>query len=140
MTIVSDDQPAPPARPPRRRAAPGPKLEEIGSDPDPRFTFANERTFLAWNRTALALIGGGLAVAQFLHHASTAARIVIALALIALGAVIAAISYRRWEANERAMRLQRPLPAPRLPGLLAAGIGLIALLVGVLVVIDLTTS
>src|ERR1700745_3215151 len=40
------------------------RLEEIGSDPDPRFTFANERTFLAWNRTALALIGGGLAVGQ----------------------------------------------------------------------------
>ncbi|MBV9808904.1 MAG: DUF202 domain-containing protein, partial [Solirubrobacterales bacterium] len=42
------------------------RLEQTGSDPDPRFTFANERTFLAWNRTALALIAAGLAAAQFL--------------------------------------------------------------------------
>ena len=33
-----------------------PKLHEIGAEPDPRFTCANERTFLAWNRTSLALI------------------------------------------------------------------------------------
>ncbi|HET9720820.1 MAG TPA: DUF202 domain-containing protein [Solirubrobacteraceae bacterium] len=38
-----------------------PRLNEVGEDPDPRFTFANERTFLAWNRTALALIAAGLA-------------------------------------------------------------------------------
>ena len=35
-------------------------------DIDPRFSYANERTFLAWNRTALALIGVGLAVANLL--------------------------------------------------------------------------
>lgn len=140
MSVVPDGQPAPPHRPTRRRSARRASLKEIGSDPDPRFTFANERTFLAWNRTALALIGGGLAVAQFVHHVSTPARIAIALALIALGAVIAATSYRRWEANERALRLRRSLPLSRLPGMLAAGIGLIAVLVGILVVIALTTS
>ena len=47
------------------------RLEQTGQDPDPRFTFANERTFLAWNRTALALIAAGLAAAQFLHSTCT---------------------------------------------------------------------
>ncbi|HSD79844.1 MAG TPA: DUF202 domain-containing protein, partial [Solirubrobacteraceae bacterium] len=45
-------------------------LEDVGEHPDPRFTFANERTFLAWNRTALALIAGGIALAELVkfHH------------------------------------------------------------------------
>jgi putative membrane protein len=37
-----------------------------GTEPDPRFSFANERTFLAWSRTALALVVAGLAVTQLL--------------------------------------------------------------------------
>ena len=44
----------------------------VGRDPDPRFTLANERTYLAWNRTALALIGGGLAAGQLLDFESSA--------------------------------------------------------------------
>ena len=30
-----------------------------GEEPDYRFTLANERTFLAWVRTALGLLAGG---------------------------------------------------------------------------------
>ena len=48
-------------------------LRAVGRDPDPRFTLANERTFLAWNRTALALIGGGLAAGQLLDFDSSTA-------------------------------------------------------------------
>ena len=43
-------------------------LRAVGRDPDPRFTLANERTFLAWNRTALSLVAGGLAVVQLLDE------------------------------------------------------------------------
>lgn len=110
-------------------------LHEVGRDPDPRFTFANERTFLAWNRTALALIGGGLAVVQFVHRTSTGVRTAVGLALIALGLTTAATSYRRWERNERAMRLGHPLPSSRLPLLLALGIAVIALIIAVLVIL-----
>jgi putative membrane protein len=103
-------------------------LREVGEDPDPRFTFANERTFLAWNRTALALIGGGLAAGQLLDFDSEVVRLLVALPPVVLGGVLAVTSYRRWEANERAMRLGEPLPASNLPRILAVGIALAALL------------
>ena len=106
-----------------------------GEEPDPRFTLANERTYLAWNRTALALVGGGLAAAQLLHFDSEAVRLCIALPPIALGGALAALSYRRWEANERAMRLGKPLPAAP-PRLLAYGLAVMAVAIAVLVIVD----
>ena len=69
------------------------RLEHTGSAPDPRFTFANERTFLAWNRTALALIAAGLAAAQFLHFNLHGLRLIVAVPLIVLGAVLALASF-----------------------------------------------
>jgi putative membrane protein len=110
-------------------------LAEVGDPPDPRFSFANERTFLAWNRTALALIGGGLAAGQLLDFETEALRLIVALVPIVLGGVLAITSYGRWEANERAMRLGEPLPgtAPRWLGVALAGI---AVMLVVIVVID----
>ncbi len=95
------------------------------SEPDARFTFANERTFLAWNRTALALIVAGLAVTQFVTTprwpgASRAAGVV----LIVLGAFLAIASYRKWQRTESALRRGAPVPTSRLPWLLTAGISL----------------
>ena len=113
-----------------------PDLNDVGEDPDPRFTLANERTFLAWIRTAMALIGGGLAAGQLLDFDSRGARLVVALPPIALGLMLALTSYRRWEANERALRLEEPLPGGGPPWLLAAGIGAVALVVVVVLVID----
>ena len=114
----------------------GRQLERTGSAPDPRFTFANERTFLAWNRTALALIAAGLAAAQFLKLNLHGLRLVIAVPLIVLGAVLAYASYSHWEDNERAMRLRRPLQYSWMPRVLAGGITVIAICGGILAVID----
>jgi putative membrane protein len=111
-------------------------LRAVGRDPDPRFTLANERTFLAWNRTALALIGGGLAAGQLLNFDSRTARLVVALPPILLGLALALISYRRWEANERALRLDEPLPGIVPPWLLSAGIVVVAVIVIVVLVVD----
>jgi putative membrane protein len=108
---------------------------EGGRDPDPRFTLANERTYLAWNRTALALVGGGLAADQLLHFNSEAIRLCVALPPIVMGGALAATSYRRWAANEQAMRHGRPLPAGP-PRLLAYGLAVMAVAVAVLVLVD----
>ena len=107
----------------------------VGRDPDPRFTLANERTYLAWNRTALALIGGGLAAGQLLDFDSRTARLVVALPPILLGLALALMSYRRWEDNERAMRLKQPLPVIGPPRFVPPAIALLALVIAILVVV-----
>ena len=107
-------------------------LHETGVEPDVRFSYANERTFLAWNRTSMALIATGLAVTSVLPEFSFAGgRRLIGVPLIALGALLAIASFWRWEANERAMRLGDPLPSSRLPQLLAIGVGVAALIAAV---------
>src|SRR4051812_27876242 len=85
-------------------------LGETGEEPDPRFTLANERTFLAWIRTALALFAAGLAVVEFLHSERRGVRLTIGLPLMLVAAYVAARTYQRWEAIERALRLRQPLP------------------------------
>ncbi len=107
----------------------------VGAEPDYRFTLANERTFLAWIRTALALAAGGLAAIGLLTDLHGAE--VLGIALLTLSLVTAASAYRRWALNERAMRLSEPLPASRLPLVMAIGTSLVALAAGVIFVIDL---
>lgn len=117
-------------RPPR--SAGRHSLQGVGEEPDPRFTFANERTFLAWNRTALALIAAGLGAAQLLHFGFAAARYIVSLPLIALGGLLAVASYRHWRESERSLRLGSPLPHSRLPLTLGIGIVAVALVAAVL--------
>ena len=80
-------------------------------EPDARFSYANERTFLAWIRTSLGLVTAGLAITQLFPAFSFAGgRRLMGLPLIVLGMVISIVSYRNWRANERAMAERRPLP------------------------------
>jgi putative membrane protein len=92
-------------------------------EPDVRFTYANERTFLAWNRTSLALIATGVAATQLLPKLQVEwGRRLLGIPLIALGAVVAAESLRQWRANQRAMRRGEPLPRSWMPLILTIGI------------------
>jgi len=102
-------------------------------EPDVRFSFANERTFLAWNRTALALIATGIAAVQLLPSFRVAGgRRLLGLPLVLLGAVAAATSLRQWRLNEKAMRRGDPLPRSPMPVVLAAGVTTVAVIAAVL--------
>lgn len=106
----------------------------VGTDPDYRFTLANERTFLAWIRTALALAAGGLATVTILDEFP--GEEFLGIGLLALSFLTAATAYRRWALNERAMRLDEPLPPSHLPMLMAVGVAVVAIVSAVLFVMD----
>lgn len=98
------------------------RLLNGGSEPDARFTLANERTFLAWIRTSLALLAGGIAVEAFTVDVfDPDVRKVVAILLLLQSMIIAAAACFRWLSVERAMRRRVPLPLPILAPLLALG-------------------
>lgn len=112
-----------------------PRLGEIGREPDVRFTYANERTFLAWSRTALALVVTGVAATQLLPRFDIEfGRRLIGIPLIVLGAALAIAAYRHWYRNERAMRLGEPLPGSPMAFVLAIGITAISIVAAVVAV------
>ena len=118
--------------------AESPKSEGEGTEPDPRFTFANERTFLAWSRTALALVVAGLGVVQLLPPFPRVpwGRHVLGVPLIVFGAIVAVVAYGEWVKSQRAIRLSRPLPRSVMPRLLAGVITVIAAIAATVVLIS----
>ncbi|MGM7671564.1 YidH family protein [Microbacterium sp. A93] len=102
-----------------------------GAEPDARFTFANERTFLAWTRTALALVAAGVALELLGLDLQPTLKLAASLVLIGTGIVTPALAWVGWIRSERALRLGNPLPA----SLLAPLAGLAVTLSGVLILI-----
>lgn len=109
------------------------RIREEGDTPDYRFSLANERTFLAWIRTALALIGGGFAVDQFLPGLAWGIRAGLALGLLAAGVLCALRAVNHWVRCERAMRHGEDLPVSRFPALLSLVVAVVAVVMVVVV-------
>ena len=106
---------------------------EAPEDPDYRFTLANERTYLAWLRTALALLASGVAVAQLVpEFAVPGARHGVGIALSVLGVWVAAAAVLRWRRVQRAMERGENLPPTWMPLVLGIALALVGLAVGVL--------
>jgi putative membrane protein len=111
------------------------RISAEGDTPDYRFSLANERTFLAWLRTALALIGGGFAVDQFLPDLRWGWRVGLALALLVAGVLSSLRAVNHWVRCERAMRRGADLPTSRFPALLSLVVAVVALAMVVVVFI-----
>lgn len=105
-------------------------------EPDYRFTLANERTFLAWIRTALALLAGSVVIVQLVPDLGIpAGRQAIAAVLAIISMAVVAGSALRWRASQKAMRIDAPLPSTLMPWLLALGVIVVGLIIMLLVLI-----
>jgi putative membrane protein len=102
-----------------------------GTEPDVRFTLANERTFLAWIRTALAFLAGGVALELLGLDLHAGLRLAASLVLVVVGMLIPVLAWVGWMRTERALRENRPLPASPL----GATLGVAVALAGALVVL-----
>jgi Predicted membrane protein len=101
------------------------KISRLGEAPDYRFSLANERTFLAWIRTALGFLAAGVGLDQLAPDFATPfIRELLALLLCLFAGALAIYGYLRWLNNEKAMRLKEDLPYTR--GLLIISVALVA--------------
>lgn len=108
-----------------------------GEEPDPRFTLANERTFLAWIRTSLAFLAGGLALEAFAIQAfPEPLRRILAVLLVAIGMLMSAGAALRWVSIESSMRHGKPLPLPIIVPLLCLGGATAAAVVIILITLN----
>jgi inner membrane protein YidH len=99
------------------------------SEPDYRFTLANERTFLAWQRTALGLLAASVAVVQLVPELTVpGARHLLGVFLAVLATVTAGVGLLRWGQVDRAIRRGSPLPRQLTPAYLGVGLVVIGLI------------
>ncbi len=110
-------------------------------EPDYRFTLANERTYLAWQRTALGLLAAAVAVVQLVPELSIAgARHVLGIILALLAILTAGMGILRWRQVDRAIRLDLPLPRHPTPVYLGIGLVVVGLLTLGLVIAKAVTG
>lgn len=113
-----------------------PKWRSEGEDPDYRFSLANERTFLAWIRTALAILAGGVLLEEFSRSIGPHILIVIlAVVLAVVSALLAGLAFVRWRGNEIAMRRRTRLPLTTAIPFLAAVALAVAAIIAVLIIL-----
>jgi putative membrane protein len=104
------------------------RVFQAGNEPDPRFTLANERTFLAWIRTSLALIAAGVALEALALPLQTGLRLAASIILLVLGLAVPPLAWITWGSVERALRHATPLPSSKVALPLAIGISTVGIL------------
>jgi putative membrane protein len=107
-----------------------PRRVYVGDEPDPRYSLANERTFLAWVRTTLAVVAGAVALESLELPRQAGHREALVLTLLGFAAATMVLAYARWRRVERAMRLGEPLPPFRLGLVVTVAIVVVIVLLG----------
>ncbi|MYR07740.1 DUF202 domain-containing protein [Gordonia sp. SID5947] len=105
-------------------------------EPDYRFTLANERTFLAWIRTALALLAAGVAAEELIGKGTgNLDHSVLAVACVVVATVLSLGAFYRWRRLQAAMRRSEPLPPATIVRVTVGGVCAIALVCVVVVIL-----
>lgn len=111
-------------------------MGDPGKEPDYRYTLANERTFLSWIRTSLALIAGGIALRAFAEQFATQwIPLFTAFLATVLGGALAVLAYWHWRKVQRVMRLGLPMPRQWAAPVLTAGVVLLAVILTLAVIL-----
>jgi putative membrane protein len=132
---VTDASPHPESAPERKPLS----VYGVGSEPDVRFSLANERTALAWVRAGLTLVAGGVAVTTLAAFADLGPILDVLAAFACLsGGALAISALYSWRRNERALRLGQPLPAPVALPWLIVGVSLLAVFFAVYAILEAT--
>jgi putative membrane protein len=115
--------------------------QDGADEPDYRFTLANERTFLAWQRTALGLLAAAVAAVQLLPPMSIPwGRHILGALLAVLATLTAAMGLIRWQQADRAIRRGDSLPRSRAIAFLAVGLAGLGVFALALVIISAATG
>ena len=104
-----------------------------GTEPDARFSLANERTFLAWISVGLALVSVGVGLQSLATNVQPAFRLAASVLLVLGGTACPVQAWFGWAWVETSMRERRPLPSSGMVPLLPILLGV----VGVLIVLGL---
>merc|ERR1711960_108983 len=83
---------------------------DVGREPDPLYSLANERTYLSWLRLAVTLLAGAVAIDRLFLDRPWWGSEALALGLVAVAFGTCGVGVRRWWVTERALRQRRPLP------------------------------
>ncbi len=112
-------------------------MSEDSSEPDYRFTLANERTFLAWIRTSLALLAGGVALMQLVpSFGIPGVKHGLSVVLVLIGGLLSVFAVQRWRQVQDAMSRGADLPANRHPVWLGSTLLLVAVVLLVLIIFE----
>jgi putative membrane protein len=113
--------------------------EEV--EPDYRFTMANERTFLSWQRTALGLLAAAVALVQLVPEMTVpGARRLLGLGLVVLAILTSGMGLLRWQQADHAMRRGDALPRHPSPAYLAVGLSIVGLVALGLIILKVVSS